>query len=598
MRRIIGIDLGTTNSLVAVWESGKATLIPNSLGEYLTPSVVGIDEKGTVYVGKIAKERLVSHPKQTVNVFKPLMGTSKTYLFPQKRYRAEELSALILRSLKEDAERYLGETIDEAIISVPAYFNDMARKATRDAGLLAGLKVERIVNEPSAAALAYQTTDALEECLLLVFDFGGGTLDVSLVECFENVVEIIAVSGDNRLGGTDFDKVIAERFCEEHNMVFMALEKDMQEVILDQAETLKRALSEAESATMTVVYQDFSGSLELDSKKLIQISNTLFQRIATPIEKVLQDARIPKEHLSHVIMVGGSSNMPVVQQYLRYLLKGRPILNVEPEYLIARGLGVYAGIKERKADIKDVLLTDICPFSLGIDCHNENDHDNPYMFNLIERNSALPISREERFYTIYDYQKEIIVSVYQGENMYAMQNILLGSMVVRVSPKKVGEEYIIVRFTYDINGLLVVDVRVPSLKIEKQLVIVSDGNTIPPQEMARRLKELEVLKIHPKEREEYQLIKARGERLYAQLSGDMREMVAEKARYFNYLLEKQDELLIQKGGKHIIEFYDFVELSYINSFQFWDKDANLSKWIDEDMEDEADYEEWSGKLLH
>ena len=218
MGKIIGIDLGTTNSLAAVWEEGKSCLIPNSFGEYLTPSVVSLEEEGIVYVGKTAKERLISHPDRSVSLFKRFMGTDKTYKIGGKKYHPEELSAFVLRRLKEDAERYLGEPIEEAVISVPAYFNDMARKATKNAGELAGLKVERIINEPSAAALACRGQAQEEDETFLVFDFGGGTLDVSLVDCFDNIIEIIAVSGDNRLGGSDFDEEIARQFCKENDL--------------------------------------------------------------------------------------------------------------------------------------------------------------------------------------------------------------------------------------------------------------------------------------------------------------------------------------------------------------------------------------------
>ena len=232
MSRIIGIDLGTTNSLAAVWEDGHAQLIPNSFGEYLTPSIVSMEADGTFYVGKVAKERMVTHPKDTASVFKRFMGTSKRYKLSGKEYRPEELSALVLRKLKEDAEAYLGEPVEEAVISVPAYFNDMARSATKNAGELAGFKVERIINEPSAAALACQKQNQEEDALMLVFDFGGGTLDVSLVDCFDNIIEILAVSGDNHLGGSDFDLVIAKEYCKENQLNWETLDGEKQAVIL------------------------------------------------------------------------------------------------------------------------------------------------------------------------------------------------------------------------------------------------------------------------------------------------------------------------------------------------------------------------------
>lgn len=244
MGRILGIDLGTTNSLAAVWQNGESMLIPNSFGEYLTPSVVSFGEDDTVYVGKTAKERLVTHPECSVSVFKRFMGTDKKYKIRGKKYRPEELSAFVLRKLREDAQRYLGEEIEEAVVSVPAYFNDKARKATKNAGELAGLKVDRIINEPSAAALACRKCGNEQDETFLVFDFGGGTLDVSLVDCFDNIIEITAVSGDNHLGGSDFDEAVAREFCREHHLDFDELSPQRQGILLESASRAKCGLSE------------------------------------------------------------------------------------------------------------------------------------------------------------------------------------------------------------------------------------------------------------------------------------------------------------------------------------------------------------------
>ena len=243
MGRIIGIDLGTTNSAAAVWENGESHLIPNAFGDYLTPSVVSIGKDGTVYVGKIAKERLVTHPEDTVSVFKRFMGTEKIYSLAGKKYRPEELSALVLKRLKEDAEHYLGEEITEAVISVPAYFNDLARNATKNAGELAGFHVERIINEPSAASLYYQCRSQMEDAVMLVFDFGGGTLDVSLVECFDNIVEILAVSGDNHLGGSDFDRLIADMFWKSCGLSENRFSAEDAAIVLERAENCKFELT-------------------------------------------------------------------------------------------------------------------------------------------------------------------------------------------------------------------------------------------------------------------------------------------------------------------------------------------------------------------
>lgn len=602
MGRIIGIDLGTTNSLAAVWEEGHAQLIPNSFGEYLTPSVVSMDKDGTFYVGKVAKERMVTHPKDTASVFKRFMGTSKTYRLAGKAYRPEELSALVLKRLKEDAENYLGEPVEEAVISVPAYFNDMARNATKNAGKLAGLKVERIINEPSAAALACQERDSEKDALMLVFDFGGGTLDVSLVDCFDNIIEILTVSGDNHLGGSDFDQVIAKEFCRENNLQWEKLNGEKQAVILESATHTKTALTEQEEYTMQVGAEEIQGSLVLSRKKLIEISEELFMRMSLPIQRVLADGKAALSELSKIVLVGGSCKMPVVQKYLEHILGTKEIHTVNPDYMIALGVGVYAGIKERNEEIKDMLLTDICPFSLGTGVHNDNDEDNPLSSVLIERNTALPASREISLYTVHDNQTKMRIEVYQGEEMYAKNNLLLGELMVKVPKASKGKETVRLRYTYDINGILVVDAEVVSTGAKEQLVIVNKENTLSQEEMESRMKELEKLKIHPREKEENQLLLERGERLYKETIGDMREGIGERMKYFSYLLEKQDEIRIKKWHKRFSAYLDGVEEYLQSIIQPWENVGGFAQWYsenseedeEENKEEQQEYEYWKG----
>lgn len=600
MKKIIGIDLGTTNSLVSVWEHGCAQLIPNSFGEYLTPSIVSVDTDNTVYVGKIAKERLISHPLETVSVFKRYMGTPKVFMLNEKEYRPEELSALILRRLKEDAENYLGEEVEEAVISVPAYFNDMARSATKNAGKLAGLKVERIVNEPSAAALACQQMDTKEDATLLVYDFGGGTLDVSLVDCFDNIIEIKAVSGDNHLGGYDFDRVIAQYFCEKHKMTLEEQSVELQGVILENANKLKQALSDYEKSEMTVIQGDFQGTIELSRRELIELSEALFQRMAKPIQKVLADAKVRIQDISMVVLVGGSCKMPIVKQYLKHILKIEQITEINPDHMIALGVGTYAGIKERNSEIKDMLLTDICPFSLGTAIFNKYDIDNSFMKIIIERNSPLPISKEQIFYTVVDGQEMLIVEVFQGEELYANENINLGKIEVKVPRASAGGQSITVRYTYDINGILIVDVTVNSTGNTQQLVILNKQCGISPEELEVKLKEMEQLKVHPRSKEKTRLLIARGERLYTQTTGRMREEVGERLKYMNYIILLQDKAQIARCRKEMTLFFDEIE-RYLNNLDM--TSDNTSNWYKEekegdDLESTKDELKWyDGQLL-
>lgn len=602
MSRIIGIDLGTTNSLAAVWEDGHAQLIPNSFGEYLTPSIVSMEADGTFYVGKVAKERMVTHPKDTASVFKRFMGTSKRYKLAGKEYRPEELSALVLRKLKEDAEAYLGEPVEEAVISVPAYFNDMARSATKNAGELAGFKVERIINEPSAAALACQKQNQEEDALMLVFDFGGGTLDVSLVDCFDNIIEILAVSGDNHLGGSDFDLVIAKEYCKENQLNWENLDGEKQAVILESAINAKIALTEQENCHMLVNMENISGSMELSRKKLIQISQELFYRMSEPVQHVLMDGKTSIDEIQKVVLVGGSCKMPIVQKYMEHLMEGRQIYTINPDYMIALGVGTYAGIKERNEDVRDMLLTDICPFSLGTGVHNVGDEENPLNKIIIERNTALPASREAILCTVYDNQERVEVEVYQGEEMYAKNNILLGKLKVNVPKAPKGEESITVRYTYDINGILIVDVKVNSTKEKKQLVILNKENNMSEGELQKRMKALEKLKIHPRDKEENQLLLARGAKLYTETVGYMREDIEGKMKYFTFLLGKQDEIQIQRWAKQLTTYLDSIE-QYLQSVQEpWEKVNDFVQWYEEsstqatqeEKETWQEYEDWKG----
>lgn len=592
MGKIIGIDLGTTNSLAAVWENGECRLIPNTFGEYLTPSVVSFDTDGAVYVGKVAKERLVTHPNDTAAVFKRFMGTSKIYRLAGKKYKPEELSALVLRRLKEDAEQYLGQEIEEAIISVPAYFNDLARSATKNAGKLAGLRVDRIINEPSAAALAYQHQRQMEEAALLVFDFGGGTLDVSMVDCFDNVVEILAVGGDNYLGGSDFDRAIADAFYKECDMTESALTMEERAIVEERAMLCKQELTEHETAAMRVELRGQEYRMDLSRVKLIGVSERLFVRMRAPIQRVLTDAKKTMGGVDAVVLVGGSCKMPVVQKFLAHTLGRVDISVVNPDYMIALGVGVYAGIKERNEDIKDMLLTDICPFSLGTAVYNEAEPDRLLNDIVIERNTALPASREIIVTTVYDRQTKVQVKVYQGEAMYAEDNLFLGKMELHVPPAPKGEQKVSIRYTYDINGILVVDVTVLSTGVAKQMVIRNQEIRMSEQEIAKKLKELDKLKIHPREEEENKALLARAERLYCETTGGMREEIEFRTRYFHELLAKQDTYCLQRGRRQFEQFLTYIESYLIRLEEPGETGQSFAEWYADEGEKESDRREW------
>ncbi|MBO5337618.1 MAG: molecular chaperone HscC [Lachnospiraceae bacterium] len=594
MGKVIGIDLGTTNSLVTVWENGECKLIPNAFGEYLTPSVVSVDDDGTVYVGKVANERLQSHPERTVAFFKRYMGTGKKYQLGDKTFLPEELSALVLKKLREDAEKYLGEPVEEAVISVPAYFNDMSRNATKRAGMLAGLKVDRIINEPSAASLACQHMQNETDATMLVFDFGGGTLDVSLVECFDNVIEILAVSGDNRLGGQDFDEKLANHFIKKMGKEKEYLSEAAYMAVRASAEKCKRELTELKSAVMEVTCPEITGKLTVTRKEMVDICAEIFTRMEKPVRRVLADGQIRAEDLDYVILVGGSCKMKIVQQYLSYLFQRKDLVVLNPDYMIAMGTGTYAGIKERQEDIKDMILTDICPFSLGVDIANHNNPGKNLMSFIIQRNSPLPISRVERYTTSYDNQKRVEFNVYQGEGMYAVDNLKLGSMEMDVPARKKGEVVIQMRFTYDLNGVLEVNAEVPMTGEKKRLVIVNKDLHLSEEEIEKKLKGLEALKINPQETEENQFVLALAERLYCQSSGSLREDIGNRMNYFEYVLSKQEPYRIQKARKHMLVFLTYIEGMLGDNVSWNPENLQNTDWYqDEDDEDmENDFRQW------
>lgn len=570
---IIGIDLGTTNSLVSVFRGGRTELIPNSFGEYLTPSVVGFGEDGEVFVGKIAKEMLVTKPKRTFAEFKRNMGTNFTYQVDKRAYRPEELSAFVLRRLKEDAEKYLGEAITEAVISVPAYFNDDKRCATKQAGALAGLTVERLINEPSAVALKHHIDKENSETMI-IFDFGGGTLDVSLVEAFDNMVEIQAVAGDNYLGGKDFDEIIAEHFFQEQNMISNLLSQEDQGIVRKEAELLKRALSEKNSASRSFWLAGQEYTMSLTNQQLIHISADLFSRMSKPIQKVLNDSDISLEEIDQIVLVGGSSKMPVVAQYIRSLSDVPVVLEEHPDESIALGVGIAAAIKERKGAVKDVILADICPFSLGTAVYDGT------FSPIIQRNETLPCKRTQNYTTINNNQTKLTFPIYQGESLVAKENLLLGTLEIRNLPKRPkGEVVASVTFLYDINGIL--DIHIVSENQALHRVILNKNMGLSDEEVAARLKELQKMTLHPLEQEETRLLVEKAERLYQESSPKNRQYIA-------FLLRQFKKIALEEKGRAVHEAAVRLSLTLEalerNRFDFHNFDESF--WTGEEESDE------------
>ncbi|WNW10348.1 molecular chaperone HscC [Pseudomonas sp. DTU_2021_1001937_2_SI_NGA_ILE_001] len=559
---IIGIDLGTTNSLVAVWSGETAKLIPNALGKVLTPSVVGLDDNGHLIVGDVARERLQTHPQVTASLFKRHMGSAHETLLGHRPYRAEELSALLLRSLKEDAERYLGEPVTEAVISVPAYFSDAQRKATRVAGELAGLKVEKLINEPTAAALAYGLHHK-EEATFLVFDLGGGTFDVSVLELFEGVMEVRASAGDNFLGGEDFDDLLAEHFRASPQAQGLpnASDGSMAQRLRREAQRVRHALGQQLQATFTVREDEREWALTITQNDLARLAQPLLERLRAPIERALRDARIKAADLDEVLLVGGTTRMPLVRRLVASLFGRIPAMQLNPDEVVAQGAAIQAALKARHASLEEVVLTDVCPYTLGIETTSGDDLRRDYGLYLpiIERNSVVPVSRVQTVYTVDDGQTKVKVRIFQGESRLVKNNIFLGELEVPVPPRPAGEVSLEVRFTYDINGLLEAQVHIPLTDERRTLVIENNPGVLSAEEIAQRLESLAALKVHPRDQQVNTVLMARMERLYQESLGDTRQYVADLARQFQHELERQDERAIREARVLLTERLDRLE---------------------------------------
>lgn len=575
---ILGIDLGTTNSLGAVFRDGKVELVPNAFGSFLTPSVVSIGDEGEIIVGAVAKERSITHPECTAASFKKDMGTERKYKLGKRTFLPEELSSFVIRSIVEDAKAYLNEEIEEVIISVPAYFHDKQRVATKRAGALAGVTVHRILNEPSAAAMAAYL-DTSEEQLCLIFDFGGGTLDVSVVDCFNTVIQILSVAGDNRLGGDNFHTIMAEAFLEENHLARAQLTDTEYAVLLRQAEKCKRKLTEEQTAEMQMTVQGKLYRKSYTDVQLMEDSSPLLKRIQDVLTRALLDGGLSAQDIDKVIMVGGSSKMPLMQSYVKHLFCNTPVVIQNCDCMIAEGLGFMCGVKARKEEIKDYVLTDICPFTLGIDVFNRADPQNSYMSPIIERNTVLPCSRVHKFSTIRDKQTKVDIDILQGEHVFAKENLCLGKITVHVPPNKAGKESVDVRFTYDLNGILVVDVTVLSTGQTLTKVI---SQTMSEEELQSQLKALQKLKIHPKNKTENVLLMEKLKALYEESPLDMREQIQNLISRFELLLDEQDPRKIERYKRYLEAV--LAQMSYYDPFE---RPLEMEEYYEEDSEEET-----------
>ena len=550
----IGIDLGTTHSVVGIWQDNAVKLIPDMEGNVLVPSIVGLSEDNYIIVGQAARDRLATHPSHTICEFKRFMGTDKEFSLGEQHYSATELSAILLKSLKEQAEHYLQEPITEAVISVPAYFNNKQRQATQQAALLAGLKVERLLNEPTAAALAYGLDNKDCEQTYLVLDLGGGTFDVSVIEVFNDIFEIHASAGDNYLGGNDFTNVIEEDLYKKNNLYRGFFSDSENRNIWSLCERLKCQLTNEPVASFNFEYKDKTYPYTLTLEDYRTLCSELIERIKFPINRAMSDADLKLDEIDGLIFVGGATRMPIFQQQISRVFSRIPQTQYNPDHAIAIGAAIQAGMSARDKELKDVIMTDVCPYTLGVEVNNK--HNQSEFLPIIERNATIPVSETRSVYSNHPQQEKVLIKIYQGENYLPKDNVFLGDLEIELEPLNAVQE-LYLTYTYDLNGVLEVEVTNVKSGKKYRTYVGEKEESVSENELRERFARLNALKVLPKDKLVNTAFKAKLERLFQENLGDKRREIGEAIGQFMDVLDTHDNHKIERMIENIKHYLSF-----------------------------------------
>ena len=604
MGRMIGIDLGTTNSLATyIDDNGEIQFVKNEYGNILIPSVVGIDENDDIIVGELAKERRMMNAGETASNFKRRMGTDAKIKVKNRTFDAQMLSSFVLKHLKENAEKQLNEKINRAIISVPAYFNDKQRRDTKMAAELAGLTVERLINEPTAAALSLGSHILDQNLKFIVLDLGGGTFDVTLLETFENIMEVLSISGDTMLGGEDFTTKICEIFLKNIKLSIADLSRDERTKLYTKADRAKKLIS-LKNVEIEMEIKGKKYKSEITQENCRETVKPLLVKMKVAIDKALQDGNTDAREIEKVILVGGAVKLGIIEEFVEkyfHKMRGEKIyfnnddfiennklvsIAADPDTVVAYGVGIAVGMKERNKMFKERILTDVCPFTLGTELVGKR------FAPIIPRNTTVPTSKSEYFYTIDDYQDKVNVGIYQGESLNIDDNLFLGNFLIDVPRNIAGKEAINVRFTYDINGILEVEATVVSTGLKKSKLIVNGD--LSEEEKNEKIKMLEEIKIQSENKNKDKLLLERANRIYAEIvNTEIRNHISDYLENYKMVVATGDRIRIQKAKESFSQFLDKIDPE-INDMNIEDilKDFE-DETEEEDMKEEDELKFWN-----